>query len=212
MNYEPKQGYFGQFSTDALIELYFLNQNTGSCVEVGAANGIRGSNTLFFERNGWRTLCIEPNPEYFKLIEKARGEAVQCACGNVDEGSVPFTIFDIGEHNIMSSVSGLKPDERLVDLHKEIINNSRQINVEVRTLNTILVEHKFNKQIDFISIDTEGTELEVLQGLDLLEWDIKLLVIENNYNDPEIEEYLNIFGYIKDARWKINDFYLKRSV
>ena len=51
--------------------------------------------------------------------------------------------------------------------------------------------------------------MDVLKGLDLNQWDISLLLVENNYNDPDIEQYLNEFGYIKDARWKINDFYIK---
>jgi len=212
MSYEPKSGYYGQFSTDVLIELYFCNKNTGICVEVGAANGTRGSNTLYFEKLGWRVLCIEPNPEYFKNIEETRKEAIQYACGSANKSNVPFTVFDIGEKNIMSSVSGLEPDQRLVEQHEHIINDMRQINVEVRTLNTILSENNVENNIDFISIDTEGTELDVLKGLDLTWWNIPLLVVENNFNDPEIEDYLKSFGYQKDARWKINDFYLKRSV
>tara|TARA_R110000824_G_scaffold188312_3_gene369641 strand:- start:32 stop:676 length:645 start_codon:yes stop_codon:yes gene_type:complete len=211
MNYKPKDGYYGQFSTDSLVELYFLGKTQGTCVEVGAANGHRGSNTLYFEKMGWRTLCIEPNPKYFKLVEETRKEAVQYACGSANMESVPFTVFDIGQRNIMSSVSGLKPDQRLVQEHldKKLINEQYQVNVEVRTLNDILQEANFDKKIDFISIDTEGTELDVLKGLDLNQWDISLLLVENNYNDPDIEQYLNEFGYIKDARWKINDFYIK---
>jgi FkbM family methyltransferase len=211
MNYEPKAGYYGQFSTDVLIELYFNGQADGVCVEVGAANGFRGSNTLYFEKMGWRTLCIEPNPEYYDMVNSTRKESIQCACGPENASDIPFTIYDIGQRNIMSSVSGLRPDERLVKEHedKNLINRSYQILVDVRTLDSVLTEAKFEKDIDFISIDTEGTELDVLHGLDLTHWNIKLLVVENNYNDKNIEEYLNKFGYIKDTRWKINDFYIK---
>ena len=209
MNYEPREGYYGQFSTDLLIELYFQNKKVGSCVEVGAANGVRGSNTLYFERLGWRALCVEPNPEYIKEIEKNRKEYVQYACSSKNDRDVLFTIFDIGKNNIMSSVSGLKPDKRLVEQHSNIINKSYQIKVKTKTLDDILKEKSFKKDIDFITIDTEGTELEVLKGLDLDYWNIDLLVVENNYNDSDIEQYLKSCGYIKDARWKINDFYIK---
>jgi FkbM family methyltransferase len=156
-------------------------------------------------------LCIEPNPEYYKLVENIRQESVQCACGSTSGTQIPFTVFDIGQRNIMSSLSGLKPDPRLVKEHEEknLINNSYEILVDVQTLDNILTEFSYPKKIDFISIDTEGTELDVLKGLDLFNWDISLLVVENNYNDPEIEEYLNACGYKKDARWKINDFYIK---
>jgi len=66
---EPKEGYFGQFNTDVIIELYFNNIVLGNCVEVGVANGTRGSNTLYFEKKGWETLCIEPNPEYYEIAK-----------------------------------------------------------------------------------------------------------------------------------------------
>ncbi len=213
MYYEPKQGYHGQFSTDVLIELYFPNQDIGNCVEVGVANGSRGSNTLYFEKKGWETLCIEPNPEYFKIAKSKRKNTVQYACGRSNSKDVPFVVFDIGQRNIMSSVSGLSPDQRLVEDHKRrgLINKTYEIQVEVRTLDSILTEANVNRKIDFISIDTEGTELDVLRGLSLNEWDISLLVVENNYNDPEIEEHLLTQGYVKDARWKINDFYIKEN-
>jgi len=210
MNYEPLTGYHGQFSTDLLIELYFPGELRGTCVEVGAANGERGSNTLYFEKLGWRALCIEPNPQYYEMVQKIRKESVRCACGSENQNNVPFTVFDIGKHNIMSSVSGLMPDTRLVEQHDHIINSKSEIMVDVKTLDTILAQQEFDTQIDFISIDTEGTELDALKGLNLDLWDVSLLVVENNFNDPEIEAYLAHKGYYKDARWKINDFYCKR--
>ncbi len=209
MIYKPKEGYYGQFSTDALIELYFQNKRHGVCVEVGVANGTRGSNTLYFEKRGWRTLCIEPNPLYSDGISKSRKEYVQCACGSEYKKSSKFTVFDIGEHNIMSSLSGLQPDKRLLKTHGHVINKSYEIDVEVKTLNSILEENNFPSKIDFISIDTEGTELDVLKGLDFTKWDISLLVVENNFEDSDISDYLLKQGYYKDARWKINDFYVK---
>jgi len=207
--YKPKDGYYGQFSTDVLIELYFSNKKNGVCVEVGAANGIRGSNTLFFEKLGWRTLCIEPNPLYIEKIKDFRSEYVQCACGSKNQKSMPFTIFDIGEKNIMSSLSSLCPDSRLLETHDHVINSKRTINVNVRTLDEILESSKFPTDIDFISIDTEGTELDVLKGLNLRKWNVSLLVVENNFDDANIKEYMGQQGYTKDARWKINDFYVK---
>tara|TARA_R100000315_G_C5234266_1_gene145518 strand:- start:1567 stop:2229 length:663 start_codon:yes stop_codon:yes gene_type:complete len=209
---EPKEGYFGQFNTDVIIELYFNNIEKGKCIEVGVANGTRGSNTLYFENKGWETLCIEPNPEYCKIAKETREKVIQVACGDNDYlEKLPFTIFDIGVHNIMSSVSGLRPDNRLVDEHNDrgLINKEYQIEVDVMKLDTILKQQEFSRDINFISIDTEGTELDVLKGLDLDYWNIDLLVVENNYNDYNIEEHLNKFGYIKDARWKINDFYIR---
>ena len=206
--YEPKAGYYGQFSTDVLIELFFKNKSHGVCVEVGVANGVRGSNTLYFEEKGWDTLCIEPNPEYFLQASKVRQKVLNYACG-IENCTKEFTIFDIGDKNIMSSLSGLRPDERLIKTHKHLINGTKKIQVKVQTLNELLKSNNTPRDIDFISIDTEGTELDVLKGLDLDYWKVHLLVVENNFNDPEISEYLSHYGFVKDSRWKINDFYTK---
>jgi hypothetical protein len=61
--------------------------------------------------------------------------------------------------------------------------------------------------LDFISIDTENTELDVLRGLDLEMYTVRYLVIENNYNEPHCESYLAPFGYTKLHRTGVNDIY-----
>lgn len=208
--------YFGQWETDKIIESYFDASLKGVCVEVGAANGIKGSNTLYFEQRGWNVLCIEPNPEHIDSLLKHRKNNLFFACAE-KEGTFPLTVFKVGERNISSSLTSLNPDKRLVESHRDIINESYTVDVNVKTLTDVLNNHAtstqfgLQKSIDFISIDTEGTELNVLQGFNFEYYDVKLFVIENNYNDPEIEELMKSKGYIKDRRYKINDFYVKGS-
>ena len=117
----------------------------------------------------------------------------------------------------MSSLTSLKPDDRLVEAHKDIINEKFIIDVRVETLPWILenavsgTPFEGGVNIDFISIDTEGTELDVLKGFDFNRYDVKLFVVENNYNDPEIKSFMNTKGFIRDKRYKINDFYIKKN-
>jgi FkbM family methyltransferase len=202
--------YYGQFETDKLIEMYCPG-HCGFCVEVGAGDGVRGSNTAHFERNkGWRALCIEPNNELFETCRKLRPLTLRCACGETERIDT-LAVYDIGERKIQTSCSSLRPDTRLVDQHRRLINNTWDQPVRVFKLDTLLRLAGFPVEINFISIDTEGTELEVLKGLSLDKWKIRLLVVENNFNDTDVEEYLHDFGYVKDARYKINDFYLKEE-
>ena len=211
MPYKPKWGYYGQFSTDVLIETYFPNKEEGVCIEVGAADGVKGSNTLYFEEMGWHALCIEPIPMYYHRACKVREHVVNCACGSVDDISQDFTIFNIGDRYIESSLSSLSPDYRLVKEYEHLINSESIITVETRTLDHILEQNNIDTHINFISIDTEGTELDVLHGLDLNRWDVDLLVIENNYEDrTEIRDYLENEGYKRDSRWMVNEFFTKR--
>ena len=215
LNATAPSKYYGQWETDKFIEKYFPDQKTGYCIEVGAADGIKGSNTKYFEDLGWNALCIEPNKLFSASLEFHRNLVRYYAVAAHHKHHDTLTVFNVGEKKIMSSLSSLRPDARLVDAHKHIINGTSSIEVPVRTLPYILKETvqdtPFENQtkIDFISIDTEGTELEVLKGFDFSHYDVKLFVVENNYSDPEIEEYMNLKGYVLQERWKINDFFVQ---
>jgi FkbM family methyltransferase len=202
--------YFGQWETDKIIEEYFINKIDGICVEVGAANGVKGSNTLYFEQMGWKSLCIEPNPKQFDSLEKYRKNISHYAVSD-KRGKMNLTVFDVGERNIMSSLTSLNPDERLVEAHAHIINEKYGVEVEVETLPNVLEMAKYPTIIDFISIDTEGTEIDVLKGFNFDKYDVKLFVVENNYNDSNISDFMESKGYKKDQRYKINDFYIKHG-
>ena len=133
--------------------------------------------------------------------------ALNLACSNYDKKSVPFQVYVVNEDN-QEAISSLVVDQRLVESHKEIISKTYEIKVEVKKLDTILSRINIEK-IDFLSIDTEGTELEVLQGFDIERWKPKLFVIENNFNDIKLKEYLSRFGYILSERIGVNDFYVR---
>ena len=201
--------YYGQRETDRYIEDYFPEQVQGTAVEVGAYDGVKGSNTKMFEDKGWKTVCIEPNPDIFPLLQKNRPAShnVEGACAERPSFE-PLEIFTF-ESGIESSLTSLKPDVRLIRDYGSAITNSREVDVNVFRLNDIL-EFLIIDSIDFVSIDTEGTELDVLKGFDLNKYCPRLLVVENNYEDPEIEEYLKDFGYVKDQRFFVNDFYVRK--
>ena len=135
--------------------------------------------------------------------------ALNFACSNYDKKNVPFYVYDINDGN-QEAISSLSVDQRLVESHKEMINRVEEIKVEARKLDTILSRINIEK-IDFISIDTEGTELDVLDGFDISRWMPKLFVIENNFQEPKFSEYLSKFGYEFSERIGVNDFFVRRE-
>mgnify|MGYP005812629333 CR=1 FL=1 len=203
--------WYGQKNTDKLIALYYEKGYVGNCIEVGVADGKKGSNTLHFEELGWDTLCIDPIPAHVEAAKKIRKNVLMCACGEESLKGEDFYVFDIGDRSILSSLSGLKPDPKLLVSHGHLINKCHTIGVSVERLDDLIKEHHKHDHIDFISIDTEGTEVDVLKGLDLTEtnYTIGLLVVENNHNELEIEEYLREFNWVKRDRYFVNDFYVK---
>lgn len=200
--------FYGQFGEEKFINTIFPNKTDGICIEVGAYDGISLSNTLHYEQKGWRALCIEPIPEAFNKCKQIRKECYQCCIGENDSShDIDFTIFHL--NNNLCAISSLIPDERLIESHKHLITNISNTKVKVRSLTSLLDELNFPLNIDFISIDTENTELDVLKGIDINKYNIKLFVIENNYNELKCETYLNPYGYKKINRIGVNDFYLK---
>jgi FkbM family methyltransferase len=199
--------FYGQHQEDAYLNSLFPVDYLGVCIEVGAYNGITGSNTYFFEQKGWRALCIEPIPISFQQCYSIRKECVNCCISNEDTEDKDFHIFCLNGN--LSAISGLKPDERLIESHSHLISDRQLCKVKVRSLTSILDELKYPDTIDFISIDTENTELDVLKGIDFSKYNIKAMVIENNFNEPFCEEYLKQFGYKKIHRIAVNDFFIK---
>lgn len=200
--------FYGQHKEDYYLSLLFPIDD-GICVEIGAYDGQSLSNTYYFEQKGWRCLCIEPIPLSFEKCSNIRNECVNCCISDIDGDNKEFNVFHIGDN--LCAISSLKPDKRLIDSHQDIITNQTIYYLKVRSCNSLFSEINFPKKIHFISIDTENTEFDVLKGLDLCTYDIKLLLIENNYNEPFFENYLKTYGYTKIMRLEVNDFYMKKS-
>ena len=201
--------YYGQHQEYIFIKKVFPTLTNGVCIEVGAYDGVSLSNTKHFEEIGWRSLCIEPIPSAFEKCKISRKECYQCCISENDYNDKEFTIFHLNEN--LCAISSLEPDKRLIDSHSHLITDTTKIMVKVRSLNSLLSELNFPKDIDFISIDTENTELDVLKGIDLNVYNVKLFVIENNYNEPFCKDYLSQYGYEKICRIAVNDFFIKRQ-
>lgn len=198
---------YADYETDLEIQKYFEPGYAGVCIDIGTGVGTERSNTYYFEKKYWRCLCIEPNPKLYTHMRMYRRLAMNIACSSYDKKEVSFYVYDINDGN-QEAISSLIVDQRLVESHKEMINKIDEIKVEVKKLDTVLSRINLEK-IDFLSIDTEGTELEVLRGFDINRWKPKLLVIENNFNENKVSEYLESFGYIFSQRVGVNDFFVK---
>ena len=201
--------FYGQHREDEYICTLFPKDFKGTCVDVGAHDGIEMSNTYYFEKRGWRCLCVEPIDESYKKCALVRKETVQCCIADEDKEDQVFDVFHIWGN--VSGVSSLKPDKRLIETFGSNITKRESRRVLVKTLTTVLREHQFPYDIDFISIDTENTELDVLKGLDFNTYNVKLFIIENNFNDPDCENFLKGHGYHKINRIAVNDFFWKST-
>ncbi|OGB85226.1 hypothetical protein A2994_00015 [candidate division Kazan bacterium RIFCSPLOWO2_01_FULL_48_13] len=186
--------FYGQYGEDLKLLPLFAGQSSGYFVEVGALEGIRFSNTYYFERLGWRGVCVEPHPDYIDLLKSNRpgSTVIQAAVGKADLPAVDFYI------NYRGSLSTL--DRGLESYFKSHYQKGfggfKTIQVPLLTLNAILERDQAPTPIDLISIDTEGTEADVLAGFDIDKYAPRVVVVEVSIRREAIDEYMVKHNYI----------------
>jgi FkbM family methyltransferase len=213
--------YYGSSEEDKFIEEYFPEGYVGRCIEVGGSDGITHSNTYYFEKTlGWQCLVIEPQPgpRFFDSCKEKRETALQCAVASENKDDVEFTVvfcnYQNNGHQAWGGISGLQIDQKLVEAHKEMGLDPREVKIPVptRRLDWIMEEVFGEKYptVDFITIDTEGTELDVLKSFDTTKYGTKLIIVENNWKDPAIGEYLAQYGWRRDKVIEQNEFFVRK--
>jgi len=194
--------YYSQWKQDQFLnELYFEHKHNGIFIDIGAHDGISYSNSYFFEKElNWTGLCIEPHPDVFKLLQQNR----KCYLENV---AVSNTTKDMKYLKITGApemLSGLVDnyDPRHVErIQREVLQNGGNIDIidmKCYQLNTLLEKYNLNN-IDFISIDVEGAEYDILKGIDFNKYNIDCIVIEDNYPDSSQDWH----KHLKDNNYEL---------
>jgi FkbM family methyltransferase len=202
--------YYSQFGEDRLLQALLGGKGAGTCVEVGANDGRSGSNSLFFEQNGWDCILVEANPELCATLRRERtGQVFECAA-SAEEGVATLQLSEgeVWADQISTICTGEEAERSL----KRGRVTTRAVQVRTRRLDDILDEARLT-QIDFITIDVEGHELEVLKGLTLDKWRPTILIIEDNvrFTGRGVRDHLNRQGYVRFHRTGINDWYAHQS-
>jgi FkbM family methyltransferase len=183
--------YYSQGDEEKYIVEYFdsVGIKNGRLLEIGAFHPEVFSNSRRLILNGWSGVLVEASPECYKNIVEFYKEN-----NKVDVANYAITTID-GEvefYNSEGAVATLKKQH--YDIWKNIQLDYRKIKVPAITWNTFY-KHFTNKVFDFISIDVEGADWDVISQIDLNETETKLVCIEYIYNRNEIANYLNSFGF-----------------
>ena len=200
---------FAQNWEDVLIDRVF-HKPAGFYIDVGASNPIADSVTKYFSLAGWRGINIEPCVDVFAEIARDRPNDINlhCAVGRV-RGNAPFHLLPDRGLSTMSEaqLSLLTANNRA---------GAQSMEVEVRTLADICAEF-VNEEIDFLKIDAEGAEGDVIAGADWQRFRPRLLVIESTKpNSSELncgawEPELLLQGYSFQYFDGINRYYLRQE-
>ncbi len=179
----------------------------GFFVEFGATDGIALSNTLLLEsKYGWKGLLAEPNPNFLEQLKQNRSATISDACiGGRTGNEVEF---------ITADVFGGIADYADTDNHKARRYAYRDaghvIRLETISLHDFLKKYDAPQEIDYISVDTEGSEYEILKTFPFDEWNVRCWTVEHNFTPirEQVFDLMSAHGYRRvEAQW--DDWYVR---
>jgi len=196
-----------QLGQDLWVLVKLNWKRDGFFVEFGATNGVLLSNTWLLEKYfHWQGICAEPNPKFFEQLRRNRTCHVSSSCVHRVSGEkMQFVLAD--------AYGGLVDHARDDEHHAKRAayeENGDVIEVETISLMDLLDHYNAPTTIDYLSIDTEGSEFTILEGIDWSLYQFRCITIEHNFTPQrqKISELLLSNGYQQqDAQW--DDWYFK---
>lgn len=203
---------YAQNHEDVLLDRLFPRGLTGFYVDVGANDPIRNSITKHFYDLGWHGVNVEPASEPFKRLAKARPRDVNLNVGLSDHEGM-LTLYEFPPD--ISAVSTFSEEQ--AEWHRDSGLASVAQPVSVTTLAKVLQEHAAERTIDFLSIDVEGHERQVLAGGDWTRFRPRVVVVEATQpattipTHDQFEDILLDNGYGFAVFDGLNRYYLREE-
>ena len=175
-----------QISQD-LFALYFTQQKKdGYFIEIGACDGKHLSNTFSLEKRGWTGIICEPSNFWLQKIKNRK--CILSKKAVFSESGKKLIFNEVPKHPELSGFNDYLDNDNNSKLRKDFSSYE----VETISLNDLISEHVDKKQIDYISIDTEGSEFEILKNFDFKKRNIEVFTIEHNFIEEKRDKIFKI--------------------
>ena len=201
---------FSQLGQDLEVIKFYNNKEDGFFIEIGASDGLRLSNTYLLEtKYKWKGICCEPIVKNFENLVKNRPNSI-CYNKAVYNQSGLTISFDIANDDLLSGIS------EHIDSHKSTVdNNKTTVQVETISLLDVLENANAPSFIEYMSLDTEGSEFEILKHCPFEKYTFGLIDVEHNFQEPRRTEIRNLLlskGYVYKGENNWDDMYKHSSV
>jgi FkbM family methyltransferase len=199
-----------QFHQDLFVLSQLNFKTSGYFVEFGATNGVDLSNTYLMEKEfGWTGILAEPARCWHPQLRQNRGAHIDTDCVWSDSSStLSFIEADIPDLSTISRYSD-------ADRHGKLRENGKPYQVQTISLNDLLEKYAAPEQIDYLSIDTEGSEFEILNHFDFSKHSFKVITCEHNFTEAreKLLELLSAKGYtrVHPQLSGVDDWYVRST-
>ena len=191
-----------QLGQDLLALIASGAKKSGFFVEFGSADGVALSNSFLLEKElGWSGILCEPSRSWHEDLKRNRSCIVDTRCVYSRTGErISFSENYIGELSGITEFTGN-------DHHGLLDRTTTSYQVETISLLDLLRHHNAPKHIEFLSVDTEGSEFEILNAFDFSQYSFGAICVEHNYleNRPKVKELLAANGY-RQVYLELSDF------
>ena len=204
-----KRNTYSQDQEDLFINDYFKEKNSGFYIDIGCYHPIKYSNTALLYNRGWKGINIDMNQtsiDLFNILRK-RDKSICAAISNTSKKTIQY--FD----HLFSPINTLDKNFSSIASKKFSFRKHTEKTIQTYRFNQIIQKYNINiKQIDFINIDVEAHDLEVLEGIDLSIFNAKIICVEiannqNNIKEKKLRDYLNKYNYELIKTVGLNGFF-----
>jgi len=199
-SYFKKRTIYSNWSIDLAVDFYFKNKKNGIYIDIGCHLPLINNNTYLLYKRGWTGINIDLD---YSVIDA-------------------FNFLRKKDTNLQACISNKNEEKKLYFFHERAAKNTlsrdhafgakKILNIKTLTLNEIILKTPYyDKEIDFLSIDVEGSELDVLRGFDLNKYKPKIIVTEfiphhvKEYYETSIDQIIKseIYDYLLKNNYKL---------
>jgi len=196
-----KKNIFSQLYHDMFAEFILNKESKKTFLEFGATNGLEYSNTFSLEKYfNWTGVLSEPDPQWHRDLKKNRPNTVliyECVWTKSNEKLK----FLSSREGVYSTIEKFKFNDQysMPGNSKKRLESTNILTVNSISLNDLIKKNFNNKSPSYISIDTEGSEYEILLSLDFKRYRPSVITVEHNYtaNEKKIDELMELNGFIR---------------
>jgi hypothetical protein len=188
---------YSQWGEDKFINDFFIKKNNGVYLDIGCFHPVMYSNTCLLHKRGWSGINIDINPTSIDLFNIVRPKDFNL-CTTIDKDDKEFNLYYDDPFSPLNTLDR--------EFYKKIKKKSnrifKDITVKSKTIDKIINESKINSKIDFINIDVEGRDYEILKNLKIDKLKPSLVSIEtHNVDGTESTNYNKIKNFLENNKF-----------